>query len=90
MFNEPQAPPAAIPAVTLNPNRLAGDYLLALFTSAARKEFMFIEKLGGVKVYQRRATMWCVPAIEHSPPAGYAWQERGRLRSRCIYSAPKN
>lgn len=90
MLNELPIYPAAMPSETLNPNKLAGDYVLGLFLSAARQDFIFIERLEGSKVYQRGATLWCVPPIEHAPPASYSWQEHGRVRSRVIYSAPKS
>ncbi len=71
----------------LNPNKLATDFLLAIYLAVERKKFMFVERVDGVKVYRHGIMLWCSPAIGQAPPKmpGRNWEKVIKVKRRTLF-----
>jgi len=87
-IGDPDKPFLHIPRDTVPPNKLAGDYIIALVLTLERKSLSVIANTRKctTKVYRSSDTTYVCPQINDPPPSGYPWKEVGRKYGRIVYS----
>jgi hypothetical protein len=77
-----------MPRDTVPPNKLAGDYIIALVLTLERESLRIIDgtRQSRTKVYRRNDTTYVCPQVDEAPPGGYPWKEVGRKYGRTVYS----
>jgi hypothetical protein len=78
-------------SANINPNKYAGDYLIALSLGAARGDLQLVEYSGSghAKIYKFKGFFYICPRVNHEPPRQerYNWENIGQSHSRTIYRA---
>ena len=85
---DPNKPFLHMPCETVPPNKLAGDYIIALVLTLPRVNLQVIPSTRGsrTKIYTCGPMTYVCPQQDEAPPGGHPWQLVGRKYGREVYS----